>query len=139
MKKIPIYEGFEAAKRIELLSDNADGVESFSYSKPFTEEELIEKRAALSELVIEIKDINDAKKESNRGYAESLKPLAETLETLAHDVKYKTKQVTEDVYLIANREDGIMEYVNDDAEIVHSRRLSEKEKQLTIFSKASNE
>ena len=129
-----VYKDLEQEKRAGILRDNADGTETFSYTRKFTDEELIEKRAELSEVTISINDIMVAKKEVNRQYAEELKPLEVQKGKLITDVKHKSTLVTEEVFLIANREEGIMDFINDAGEVVHSRRLTDKEKQLTIFS-----
>ena len=129
-----VYKDLEKEKRAGILRDNADGTETFSYTRKFTDEELIEKRAELSEVTISINDIMVEKKEVNSQFAEQLKPLELQKVKLITDVKHKSTLVTEEVFLIANREEGIMDFINDSGEVVHSRRLTDKEKQLTIFS-----
>ena len=129
-----VYSSLEQNQIAGILRDNADGTEMFSYTRKFSDEELIEKRAELSEVIIKISDIADEKKVAVSEFTEALKPLVLSQKTLVHDVKHKSVLVTEEVFLIANREEGIMDFINEDGAVVHSRRLTDKEKQLTIFS-----
>ena len=134
-----MYKNLSVEQRQDVLNANADGVENFSYTKKFSEEELTEKKTELTDLTIEISEIEEEKKNVASQFKDRLKPLIERQSELIKDCKYKSELVTEDVYLIADREKDIMEYFNSDGELVHSRRLTDKEKQLTIFSKVANQ
>lgn len=118
--------------RIELLSANANKREQFTYFKKMGEDELKQFEQRYFSLHAEI-DIHEEQlllaKEEFKLAVQSLKSeLQECYEV----VKSKGEQITEEVYLIANHETSIMEYLNSEGEVVFSRRLLPTENQTMM-------
>ena len=116
----------------QQLEANADKIESLTYSKAISAEELEATTQAFIQKTLEInheEDEFDFIKEQFKG---KLKPLKKESGEMLQILKVKQKTVTETVFLIANHETGIMETYNGDGELITSRRLMPEEKQLTI-------
>lgn len=121
-----------ALDRITMLQDSCDRAEQFSYTKEFTPEQLATFKDVHAELSMEVADKEEALKEETRVAREQIKQLKADAKKILTGLRYKSEQVTEQVFLFANHETGMMEYVNDSGDVVHTRRLMADERQLRI-------
>lgn len=117
------------------LEANADKIEDFSYFKEYESSELEKKREdkirndlKLRLVKLEIKEFKDVNQ----------KPLEKANDILLNEIESRGRTITEKCYLIANRESEMMEYFNNEGEMIHSRKLLPEERQLNIqISKVS--
>ncbi len=125
------------AERINLLQANAQKRIEYSYFKTFTEDELNEQKEiyfqSMAEIDIEQKKLDEAKA--------AFKLATERPSMIAKEaykiIKAKGAEVLEDVYLIPNYETSMIDFINENAEVVFSRRMLPEERQ--IMMKVSNE
>lgn len=125
------------SERINILSANAQQRIPFDYLKPLTEDQLNEFKeayfASMSALDSAKKKLDHAKEVFK---IESAIPAADA-KTAYDIIKEKAISIQEEVYLIPNYETLMIDYVNDQGEVVFNRRMLPGEKQ--IMMKVSNE
>jgi hypothetical protein len=121
-----------AKERLETLENSADKVEQFSYTKPFTPDQIIVFKDELSTTMIELNSIEDEFKDVKDEYKGRMKPLKEQNRSLLTNIKNKAQFVSERCFImIEGNEAG---YYNADGVLVYQRPLLPGEKQKTIFS-----
>lgn len=76
-------------ERTRFLSDNCDAVEQKGYMKRFTPDQLLKMKEDLSELAININDIELQKKETVKEFSDTLKPLIEEKKEILKGLKNK--------------------------------------------------
>ena len=118
--------------RIATLEDSADKVENFSYTKPFTPEQIIVFKDELSTAMIELRGIEDEFKGVKESFKARMKPLKDATKALLTDIKNKAEFITEKCFVfIEGNEVG---YYNSEGDLVYQRPLLPGEKQKTVFS-----
>lgn len=117
-----------------LLSENADKVETTTYFKPLSQEELDLRREKLTDNAITLSEYEDQKKEIMDDFKEKMKPLAEENKQILTEVKTRQAKVEGTLYHLANHDEGFMETYDEQGELVSSRRLRPDEKQQKLFS-----
>jgi hypothetical protein len=120
------------ADRIELLSANASRREQFTYFKQMGEDELKQFEQRYFALHAEIDTHEEQLLLAKEEFKQAVAPLKSEMTECYAVVKSKGEQITEEVYLIANHEAGIMEYMNSEGELVFSRRLLPNENQTMM-------
>ena len=130
--------------RWQLIQDNADAIEEIGYTHRFTPEELAQKKESLAETSIEIKDIEEEKKEVMQEYKKQLEPLLKQKKQLEPLLKQK-KQLLEHIKKgsefreneqcakILYHDERMVGYYNKLGELVYSRPIMPQEMQKTIF------
>lgn len=121
-------------ERLKALKANADKMEELTYTKPLTQEELDEYRENYSDKSIEFSKLDDEKKVTVSSINDQVKPVKKDLDLLLRIIKTKAIEITDETYLFADHETGMMEYFDGNGEMVYARRLRPEEKQTTINS-----
>lgn len=121
-------------ERMQFLSDNCDQVENKCYMKRFSQEEIAGQKDVLSEISIEIKDIEDRKREASRLFKLELDPLVEKRKTIVSDLKAKARLVEEKTYKFVDRESRMVGWYNAEGDLVDSRPANMDELPENIFS-----
>lgn len=134
MEKFLGIEFPEGKSREDFLEANCDAIESIGYSRRFTGDELLQKKDTLSELAIQINDIEEEKKTAMDIFKDRLKPLNEEKKQLLTDLKNKSEFVNESCYKFIDHEEKEVGYYNKLGELVHSRPIQKQEMQKTIMS-----
>ena len=134
MEKFLGIEYPEGKQREEFLDANCDAIEEIGYTRRFTSEELLKKKDSLSELAIEINDIEEEKKEARSVFKERLKPLNETKVKLLSELKNKSEYVNAPCYKIIDEVEREVGFYNKLGELVYSRPIQPQEMQKTIMS-----
>jgi hypothetical protein len=119
-------------ERIKTLQDSADKVEDFSYTKPFTPDEIRVFKDELSTTMIESNEKEEEFKVVKDEHKAVMKPLKEKTKKLLTDIKNKASFKKEKCYVfIEGNEVG---YYNAEGELVYQRPLMPGEQRKTIFS-----
>lgn len=118
-------------ERLATLENSADKVEEFSYTKPFTPDQLVIFKDQLSTEMIELKIVEDELQVIKDEYKGKMKPLKKMISDILTHIKYKSESVTEKCYvMIEGNEVG---YYNAEGTLVYQRPVLAGE-QKTIFS-----
>lgn len=122
------------SERLQILKDNAEQTEQFTYAKDLSDEEIsaAKDKYAQNGIVLQQKDEEIA--EIKKQFAAEISPLKAASRELLERIKHRAETVTETVYLIADQEKGNMDYYNAIGEIVYSRKLMPQEKQIRLKS-----
>jgi hypothetical protein len=127
-----LFSEMPEVKRVQMLRDNCDGAEEVGYMKHFSPQQITEMKDDLSEVAIQINDVNEEKAEAMKDYKERLKPLAETKKVLLRNIKQKAEFVTEQCFKFVDITDRMVGYYNTNGELISSRPMRSDEGQLTI-------
>lgn len=123
------------AKRMEALRDSAEKIETFTYPKALTTEEITKIREDYTQNAIKKAKLDEAKKDFMDNYKTEAKPIANEMKEQMQMIRNKVKEITEQVYHIADQEEGMMGYYNERGELVYQRPLMPEEKQLRLVDK----
>ena len=123
----------ELNERKLFLKDNCDAVETIGYMKPFDEEQISQMKTDLSEISIEINDIEEEKKSTSALFKLQLDPLNEQRKELLKGIKEKAEYVKDTVYKFIDTDTKPVEYYNDMGHLVSMRQATAEESQKTIF------
>lgn len=125
--------------REAFLKDNCDKVEEKGYMKPYTPEELQQRKEELANASIEIAEIEQEAKEAAAHYKGKLKPLKETRARMVGDIKSKSEYVKELCYKFVDQEARETGYYNKDGDLIESRPATADELQTTLFGVIRNQ
>ncbi len=120
-------------QRVKFLRDNSDGVEKKGYMKMYTHEQLLQMKEMLSEVAIDINDIDEERKTIMSEFKERLKPLNEEKKHLLTGLKNKAQHVNEDCFKFIDTESRVVGFYNQDGDLVESRPAYAEELQTNIF------
>lgn len=125
--------------REAFLKDNCDKVEEKGYMKPYTPEELQQRKEELANASIEIAEIEQEAKEAAAHYKGKLKPLKETRARMVGDIKSKSEYVKELCYKFVDQEARETGYYNKEGDLIESRPATADELQITLFGVIRNQ
>lgn len=119
--------------RLRLLMDNCDEREEKLYMKDLSQEELDGKRETLTTNYIKISDLDDELGKIKADFKFQTDPLKTENKVLLGQVKTRKEEVKGILFHFADQEDSMMYTYDQLGELVGSRRLLPKEKQLKAF------
>jgi hypothetical protein len=105
---------------VEALEANADKIENFSYTKPFTPDQIVVFKDDLSTAAVKDE------------FKSRMKPLNSAKKDLLTAIKNKAEFITERCFIIVEKKE--VGYYNAEGDLVYQRPLLPGEKQKTIFS-----
>lgn len=124
-------------RRLEALKDSAEKIETFTYPKVLTPEEITNIREEYTQNAIKMAKLDEAKKEYMDEHKADAKPITTEMSEQMKMIRSKVKEITEQVYHIADQDEGVMSYYNAKGELVYQRPLLPNEKQLRIIGSES--
>lgn len=142
MKKEKLFsEDLTSAERLQILKDNCEKSENFTYSKPLTPEELSVAKDTYSQNAIKLNALNSELDDVKKEFKEKMKPIEIEQSKTLEIIKHQAEVVNEEVFLMANHEAGDMEYYNSSGDMVYTRKLMPQERQtrMTVLKKASGQ
>lgn len=129
-----LFDDVPLNQRAEHLEANAEKVEEMTYHKALNEAELEKERLRFSQLAIEISSKQDRHKLVVEEFKGEISPLQKDYKKTLQMIKTKQREVTENVYHLADHAEGMMCTYNNRGELIGSRRLTPEEHQLSIHS-----
>lgn len=120
--------------REAFLKDNCDKVEEKGYMKPYTPEELQQRKEELANASIEIAEIEQEAKDAAAHYKGRLKPLKEARANIVSNIKAKAEYVKELCYKFVDQEARETGYYNREGDLIESRPATADEMQPTLFA-----
>ena len=120
--------------RVGFLQDNCDKIEERGYMKHFSHEELARKKEALSEVTIELREIEIRKKEAAAIFKAEAEPLKEELGILISEIKAKAVFVKERCFKFTDHSTRTVGFYNQDGDLIEQRPMYADEMQTTIFN-----
>lgn len=133
MKKFIAEEYGDPEARERVIRDNCDKIEKKSYMRNFTPDELLAMKDQLSDVAIQINDIEEAKKEAVAEFKRKLDPLVDTKKSLLNNLKNKAESVNEEVYKYTDVHNKEVGYYTKEGRLIESRPAYANELQGNIF------
>ena len=121
-------------ERLQMLSDSCDKVEEFSYEKEFTNQDVEQFRAELSDVSIEISQIEQELAKVKKVFTEKMKPLKVKFREKLENIQYRARMVKENAYVFVDHTNNKVGYYNTEGKLIHKRLLNINEHQKTIMS-----
>jgi len=124
-----------AKERLALLQNNCDKVEMMGYTRPFSEEELVEMKDELANKSIELSNISEEKKAAQAAFKAKMQPVSARIGTLLKNIREKATYTNESLFKFVDSEEKMVGYYNSDGELIDSltRRAKQDELQGNIF------
>jgi hypothetical protein len=127
-----LLQNMDPKEREETLANSADKIENFSYTKPFTPEQIRVFKDDLSNNMIEYNVLEDELNVIKDSFKQKMKPLKDETKLLLTNIKNKAEFVNEKCFIMI--EGNEVGYYNAEGELVYQRPILPGEKQKTIFS-----
>lgn len=131
-EKEAYFKKLQHTERITALRENAVMSYEKNVIRDFSEEELSDIKTTLSEQAIELNDVEIEKKELTSGLTSKIKVIKGNIKTTLRDLKNKYYENEETVYDIDDQEVGLMHTFDNQGNLLSTRKLTPKEKQLNI-------
>lgn len=124
-----------APKKMLFLKDNCDKVEQIGYMKQFAPDEILLMKDQLSEVAIEINDLEIKRKDLMDEIKSEVKPLVEQKKTLLKNIKEKAEFVNEECFKFIDHDEKMVGYYNSEGLLVEARTLRPDEFQMIFKMK----
>ena len=132
-----LFKEMPRMERIQVLKDNASVVCEKSYMKPYSPEELQGHKENLTNLALEIREVNDELKLVKEEFKGRLKPLQERYAKMLDNIKAKAEMVTEECYGLTDNDERVTAFYNADGDRIEERNATYDE--LAQMFKANGE
>ena len=120
-------------ERLQALQLNADKVETTTYQKPLTEDDLNDRREIIADNCIKLNDLSEQKKDAVRTFKDTMDPLIQENNKILTQIRTKQVEAEGRLFHIANHESKMMETFDEEGLLVSSRRLKATEMQQDLF------
>jgi len=120
------------AERLAILEANSEKKEKFTYSRELDIAEVQELQSELSQIMITVDQHDQQLKMAKEIYKAAVKPSKEKMRAILQNIRSQVEEVTEEVYLMKDLEDGKMGYYTKEGRLVFERRLKPEENQYSI-------
>jgi hypothetical protein len=120
--------------RLQALKDNCERSEKMVYPKELDPETITALKDELTTEFIEISRLDEQKKEFMSEWKIKVKPRKQLTALLMGQVRSGIEEVEEEVYLIADQEEGFMGFYNGDGNLIKQRPLTQDERQFRIIN-----
>lgn len=133
-----IMQDVSPQDRLQVLKDTAEKAEQFNYPKVLNEDQLSNLKDDLMKDSVNLAKLDEKRKEFLTEIKAKVKPLKQNVAITLTKLRSKVEEVEEEVYLIADQEEGMMGYYNRDGLLVHQRVLLPEERQFRIVDNSKN-
>ena len=119
--------------RAQILRDSCDAIEQKGYMVAYTPEELDRMKSELSDVAIQINDIEEEKKAIMAEFTDRLKPLTEDKKALLKGLKEKAYYTKADCFRFTDQNSRMTGYYTRDGSLIEARPATVDELQSTVF------
>lgn len=127
-------QGLGVNERREFFENNAAEIYQGKYSRPLTEDEVVDAKDKLSDSYIKLSDLEADFEEKKVIHKEKVKPFKIHIGSLAVEIRTRQRFTVGTVYSLANHHTGYMENYNEFGKFLSSRKLRPDEKQAGLFT-----
>lgn len=117
---------------MEQLKASADKVEMFSYPRELSNGEIQELQSQLSQDMIFVDKEEQKLKVAKEIFKGQTKPVKQTIAKNLQMIRNQVEEVSEEVYLLKDVEEGKMGYYSKEGKLVFERSLRPDEQQYSI-------
>ena len=116
--------GEEKIKRIQYLQDSSDDIKpDFGYFHKFTDQELIDEKDLLAEVMEKLTDLQEKFDKVKDEFKEETKPLDRMIKATISSIKMKGRFIYGTVYVMKDFDDQLVGFYNDDGILVQHRKM----------------
>lgn len=135
---VKILQDVGAIERKQLLRDSAVKTELFTYPKALDAQEVTHLKDEYTKNAIDMAKHEERKKEFMEAWKSEVKPLRLEMAQQMTRIRSRVDEITEDVYLLADRDSSEMGYYNANGILVYHRPLMPHENQFSIVDNSHN-
>ena len=138
MKDVMLAE-MPIEEREQVLHDSCDQIEEKQYTRKFNTNELVQRRAELSETAIRLNNLANEMADIRASYKQKMKPLEESFSKIRDEIKSGGEYVTTLCYKFIENEEGKTAYYTPEGYKLEERDSTPEEKQRTMFQVLRND
>lgn len=127
-----ILQNESPGDRLEQLKNSADKIENFSYPRELSNGEIQELQSNLSQDMIFVDKKEQDLKVAKEIFKSATKPVKQKIAKNLQLIRTQVEEVSEEVYLLKDIEEGKMGYYSKDGILVFERNLRPDEMQYSI-------
>jgi hypothetical protein len=127
-----ILKNESPGNRLEQLKNSADKVEQFSYPRELSIGEIQELQNNLSQDMIFVDKQDQELKVAKEIFKAATKPIKQQIAKNLQLIRTQVEEVSEEVYLLKDIEEGKMGYYSKEGNLVFERNLRQDEMQYSI-------
>jgi hypothetical protein len=131
---IETLKDLSVADRKAVLDSEAFKTEEGLYEKPLTPEELAFAKDMVSQLCITENQIQDELKDIKKTFKSRLEPITIEKRTHLRNIKHKSQEKSGRLYLLQDFDTSMIHKVDQDGNVIHSRKMLPEERQQWAFS-----
>lgn len=131
-QKEAYFKNLPMPERVTALRENAITHYNKNVIRDFSEEEIADIKTTLSEQAIRLNDLKIEKKELTSVISSKIKSTESEMKNTLKDLKNKYYESEETVYDIDDQEAGEMYTFDNQGNLLSTRKLTPKERQITI-------
>lgn len=129
-----IYQDLEPQERLAKIKETADQVVEHNYKRPYSEEEVTEIRKKISDLCVQISDLERELASVKAQYKAEITPLEASREDLIGDLRSGGDYVDEDCYVFMDFAIDKAGLYNGEGVLLNQKDITLEMSQSTIFS-----
>ena len=129
-----IYQDLAPEERLAKIKETADQVVDHNYKRPYTEEEVTEIRKKVSDLCVQISDLERELASVKAQYKAAITPLEANREDLIGDLRSGGDYVDEKCYVFMDFNIDKAGLYNGDGILLNQKDITPEMSQSTIFS-----
>lgn len=120
-------------EREEILRNSCDQILERSYTRKFDQAEINERRAELSNVLIQINDLDMELAEIRAEYKGKIKPLQERISKLRDELKVGGDWIKGDCFKFVDEEEGMVGIYSPEGYLLEQRPMTQDERQRNAF------
>ena len=128
-----IYQDLTPEQRKARLEETADKVLNYDYMRPFSDEEVADKRKLLSDICIKISDLEAELAAQKAHYKALIQPEEIGRESVVNDLRTGGRMVNETCYAFINFNIGKAGLYNEDGVLLRQEDITADMEQQTIY------
>lgn len=123
-----LFQEYSEEKRLQMLKDNCNKMlEEYGYEKPLSKDQLKTLKDKLSSASVNLHDVQEEKKEADKGYNDQIKDLKGTIADSVKQLKTRTTYTCELCFEFLFRDERKIGVYNKDGVLIEERPASLKE------------
>ena len=119
--------------REEILRNCCDQILERSYTRKFDQAEINERRAELSNVLIQINDLDMELAEIRAEYKGKIKPLQERISKLRDELKVGGDWIKGDCFKFVDEDEGKVGIYSPEGYLLEQRPMTQDERQRNVF------
>lgn len=125
-------------QREEILKNSCDQILERSYTRKFDQAEINERRAELSNVLIQINDLDMELAEIKAEYKGKIKPLQERISKLRDELKVGGDWIKGDCFKFVDEDEGMVGIYSPEGYLLEQRPMTQDERQRNVFRALRN-